>query len=342
MPLDLRSLVADCAFLRSIGPTRLHTLLALAAIADDGGRAAVTQAKLARLLGVTQTCISVRLAALADYRWQGAPVIAIGRPGNEIRILAMPAETSGEVVSDAGRDESSSPEESAGVARSPAIRPCKRDAAVNNRRKTTRGRSDPDVRRVLERHRSLYEAKVGAPFPVSWGRDGACMKRILGMYSPDDVMRMQDMYFEQAIDSFAGRQGYSVPEFMREAPALTAQMRARETLADEERALVQTLQAEGVSEVTAVALVREFPGDDIRRQLAAHARRREYYANPAAALVRAIRDRWPVKPDPECYRPLTRLDDIPVSVDNGPPGEAQMRMDEMIASLTGRRKTLHV
>lgn len=202
------------------------------------------------------------------------------------------------------------------------------------RTQKTKTLGNPDIKPLLERHQQLYTGKIGAPLLLSWGRDGATMKRLLGVYSRAEVERLQDAYFAQPTDSFAGRQGYSVAEFAREVPALMTQIKANEELTESQRGLVEAIKGQGVREATALALVREFPEDEIQRQLRGHEGRRDSLRNPAAALVRAIREQWavPEETEPDYFQPLTSVPAAP----EGPPPEIDSMMARTVAHFTGK------
>jgi hypothetical protein len=186
------------------------------------------------------------------------------------------------------------------------------DKAKARTRARARGRPDPEVRRLLLRHGEMYRERVGAPYPFSWGKDGACMKRLLATYEPSDVEAIQDAYFAQALDSFAGKSGYTVAEMAREAPGLMALVAAERSLDDERRELLGMLLSEGVPRDTAIALVKEHEPDKVRRQVEAHEERRHRLRDPARALVRAIREGWD-EPE-EAFGELK-----PLPEDDGPP-----------------------
>lgn len=171
-------------------------------------------------------------------------------------------------------------------------------------------RQESNVKRLIKRHAEIYEKVVGAPYLVVWGRDGACLKRLLKTYSAEDVEMLQDMYLEQPVDSFAGKQGYTITEFSREAPALMTRLQAERSLGPDDMALVEGLQKRGVGRETAVALVREHDPGEIRKQLSMHGGRGRRYQNPGA-LVKAIRDGWPAADEDE--RDLPDLNDIEIT-----------------------------
>ncbi len=211
-------------------------------------------------------------------------------------------------------------------------------ARVNSARTRMKAPPNPDVRPLLLRHAQSYEAKVGAPYPIAWGKDGAIVKRLLATYGRDGLVLLQDTYFAQKADSQAALRGYTVQWLEHEAPALMARIKMHESLTDEQRQIVAALCAEGMAESTATAIAGERPIADILRQLRAHEARKDRLRNPAAALVKAIREGWEVQdePAPAYYQPLK-----PAAASEGgqagpPPEEVRLLMERTIAQLTGR------
>lgn len=215
-----------------------------------------------------------------------------------------------------------------------------RGARTRARVNTARAKAapNPDVKPMLLRHAQSYEAKVGAPYPIAWGKDGAIVKRLLATYGRDGLVLLQDTYFAQKADSQAALRGYTVQWLEHDAPALMARIKMHESLTDEQRQIVAALCAEGVAESTATAIAGERPIADILRQLRAHEARKDRLRNPAAALVKAIREGWEVQdePAPAYYQPLK-----PAAASEGgqagpPPEEVRLLMERTIAQLTGR------
>ena len=211
-------------------------------------------------------------------------------------------------------------------------------ARVNSARTRMKAPPNPDVRPLLLRHAQSYQDKVGAPYPIAWGKDGAIVKRLLATYGRDGLVLLQDTYFAQKADSQAALRGYTVQWLEHEAPALMARIKMHESLTDEQRQIVAALCAEGMAESTATAIAGERPIADILRQLRAHEARKDRLRNPAAALVKAIREGWEVQdePAPAYYQPLK-----PAAASEGgqagpPPEEVRLLMERTIAQLTGR------
>ena len=210
-------------------------------------------------------------------------------------------------------------------------------ARVNSARTRTKAPPNPDVRALLLRHAQCYQDKVGAPYPIAWGKEGAIIKRLLQTYSRDELVSLQDTFFAQKADSQAALRGYTVQWLEHEASALMARIMLQESLTEEQRGIVAALRAEGVAQDVALALATGYPVPDIRRQLRAHRDRKERLRNPAAALVKAIREGWqvPEEPEPNYYQPLraTASSGAPVGP---PPPEVQALLDRTIAHLTGK------
>ena len=219
------------------------------------------------------------------------------------------------------------------------------DAEANTARPRTRvnsarvkAQANPDVRPMLQRHAQCYQDKVGAPYPISWAKEGAIVKRLLATYSRDEIVLLQDTFFAQKADSQAALRGYTVQWLEHEAPALMARIRLQNSLTAEQREAIAALVAEGVTEPTATALASEYRVEDIRRQLHAHVVRKDRLRSPAAALVKAIREGWqvPEESEPDYYRPLrlaAASDGTPVGP---PPEEIRVQLERTIAHLVGR------
>lgn len=58
-----------------LGPERLQTLLVLASFMNADGTCYPTQWQIAKSLGVKRETANKRVATLADYRWQGQPLV---------------------------------------------------------------------------------------------------------------------------------------------------------------------------------------------------------------------------------------------------------------------------
>lgn len=203
---------------------------------------------------------------------------------------------------------------------------------------TPRGpKGNPDILPLLTRHADLYRDKVGALFPVAWSRDGGIVKRLLGTYTRTEIEYLQDAFFAQGLDSPAARRGYTVAQLAYEAPALMTAIKLREGLTQEQEDLISLLEAEGITQQTAIALVRECETDAVRAQITAHTARRDRFANPAAALVKAIREGWTVSPvgdEPDYFQPILvgkREGAVP------PPPEVQALFNETLTHLTGKK-----
>ena len=196
---------------------------------------------------------------------------------------------------------------------------------------------NPDVRTLLLRHAQCYQDKVGAPYPIAWGKDGAIVKRLLQTYSADELVLLQDTFFGQPADSQAAFRGYTVQRLEYEAPALMPRIKLRENMTDEQREAVAALCGEGVSEATALALLAEHPVSDNKRQLRAHEDRKDRLRNPAAALVKAVRENWeiPEEDEPDYYKPLPKAGRDDKELVPAPPW-FQENLERAIAHLTGK------
>jgi len=78
--------------LADLGAERLQTLTAIASFANEKGECWPKQSTLAQALGVTRETVNKRIKALADYRWNGRPVIVKMRKGR--RTIYMLTEVS--------------------------------------------------------------------------------------------------------------------------------------------------------------------------------------------------------------------------------------------------------
>jgi hypothetical protein len=193
------------------------------------------------------------------------------------------------------------------------------------------------VRTLLLRHAQCYQDRVGAPYPVAWGKDGAIVKQLLQTYSPDELVLLQDTFFAQPADSQAAIRGYTVERLKYETAALMSRIKLRERLTDEQRETAAALRAAGVAEETALALVVEHDLSDIQRQIRANQDRKDRLRNPAAALVKAVRENWaiPEADEPGYYQPLPSVTPAGAKV-GPPPPEIQEMLERTIAHLTGK------
>lgn len=72
---------------------------------------------------------------------------------------------------------------------------------------------------LIEHINSTWERKKRGAKYVWSGKDFAGLKRVLRVYQAYDVMALWDVYISSS-DEFAQRQGYNVPEFVRQLPRL--------------------------------------------------------------------------------------------------------------------------
>lgn len=77
-----------------------------------------------------------------------------------------------------------------------------------------------DVKELLSRHARLFQERLGEPFLISWGKDGATMKSLLRVYTREQIEALQDAYFKLPDSSFPAKAGLTVGLFLREVPAL--------------------------------------------------------------------------------------------------------------------------
>ncbi len=189
----------------------------------------------------------------------------------------------------------------------PPAEPCQALAEKPSSAPHTPGRT------ALLRHQQLAEDRTLVPFLVAWGRDGKIYKTLTDTYPRELLAVMQDAYFAQPLDSFASRKGFSVPQFLADAPGLATLAQAQSQLTPDQRAVFATLQARGVLAETALDLVSTQPLADIQAQVEAHPRRDRTtpFMASAASLVKAIREQWPL-PAPEPSLPdLSDWDSAP-------------------------------
>ena len=50
----------------------------------------------------------------------------------------------------------------------------------------------PSGRELLREFLALYHARQGHPYPVSWAKHGAIIKRLVGLYPPELIRRLFD------------------------------------------------------------------------------------------------------------------------------------------------------
>lgn len=181
--------------------------------------------------------------------------------------------------------------------------PARRPAQPKRTRRRAAKTPPSDASRLVHRHAELYTARFGQPFPVAWARDTQITKRLVAVYGADQVETLQDRYLAQSLDSFAGKRGFSIPQFAADIAGLAAQTAIAQGLTEEQRALVNQLVTEGMEEATAIRLVTEHPARSIEDQITVqHWRRQQGMTVSPSRLERAIRERWAVPPE---ARPVT-------------------------------------
>lgn len=75
-----------------------------------------------------------------------------------------------------------------------------------------------------------WEAKYGKPYMISWGKDGAQMKRLLVAYGPDELTKLIDAFFSTYSTDFVMKAGRSIGVFVSQVPALIAHVQENEKL----------------------------------------------------------------------------------------------------------------
>jgi len=161
-----------------------------------------------------------------------------------------------------------------------------------------------EAKRLVARHIEQYTARFGQPFPVAWARDTQVYKRLVRVYGSDSAFleTLQDRFFKQSLDSFAGKRGFSVLQFAAECAGLAAQAGAQALWSVEQTEAFHALRQVGMSESTATALISECSLAVIHAQIAAYERRIEHgQAVSLSRLERAIRENWQEKAEPVDY-----------------------------------------
>lgn len=271
----------DPAFIAGVSAGAFQTLCLLWWAAGDDGKVALSSQDLAERCGVRRERMTGRLREAVCVHWRGRPLLV--REGRRVRWLSSDAQRVEQVCWDLGVG---SEEKPADKAVPPATTPPG---------PALRATGNPAIRRLLDRHRTLYSEKTGADAVVVWGRDGKLYQQLLKTYDEDTLERLQDAFFAQSLDSSAGRRGYPVPAFFSESAGLAAREAQRTRLTPEQDRRRAALEALGCPSETALALVVEVPGDQIDRQLAAWPRRTGI-RRPAVALPQAVREDWPLPP----------------------------------------------
>lgn len=276
MPRPVPGWMQDPDFVAGVSAGAFQTLCLLWWTADGDGNVALSSRDLAERCGVRRERMTGRLREALCVRWHGRPLLV--REGRRMRWLSQEVQPVEQVCWDwdSGADGR-----------------CEAPAEAVSASSAVRAPRNPAIRRLLDRHRTLYREKTGADAVVVWGRDAKLYQQLLNTYDPETLERLQDAYFAQSLDSGAGRRGYPVPVFFAESAGLAAREAQRTRLTPEQDQRRAALEALGCPPESALALVVEVPGDQIDRQLAAWPRRTGI-RRPATALPQAVREDWPM------------------------------------------------
>jgi hypothetical protein len=75
---------------------------------------------------------------------------------------------------------------------------------------------------LLLLYASEYKQRFGRQYPVVWGKDSKQAKRLLDLYSVEDLRRMVELYVHSYSDPFHERAGKPFALFIAAIPALIA------------------------------------------------------------------------------------------------------------------------
>ena len=73
-----------------------------------------------------------------------------------------------------------------------------------------------------------FQGRFKRPYPISWSKETAQAKRLLGIYSADDLSRMISLYVHSYRDQFHERAGKPFGLFIAAVPALVALLASQE------------------------------------------------------------------------------------------------------------------
>ena len=307
---------------RAIEPLAAWIWVALAEHADADGWLDGTSTQLAAHLGVSVETLrrvlrSLEAVGLVRYRRRGS--------GRQYGLNPMRWPGTPPIITARHDSQSPQPVKSVGLLSTPNTTPL---ADAMRRAEESAEPADPptakppaDASRLVHQHADSYTARFGQPFPVAWARDTQIYKRLVRLYGVETVDALQAQYLTQPLDSFAGKRGFSVPQFAAEIAGFAAQASIRERLTDEQAVAMADLTAAGLPDDTALALAAEQPVDVIREQLQVH-RWRQQQGQPVSArrLERAIKERWAI---PDLARPV-EYPTFPIR----DPGGAQAAVDD--------------
>lgn len=73
-----------------------------------------------------------------------------------------------------------------------------------------------------------FQARFRRPYPISWSKETAQAKRLLGLYSSDDLSRLISLYVHSYQDQWHVRAGKSFGTFVLALPALVTLLASEE------------------------------------------------------------------------------------------------------------------
>jgi hypothetical protein len=81
---------------------------------------------------------------------------------------------------------------------------------------------------LLLLYASEYKQRFGRQYPIVWGKDSKQAKRLLDLYSAEDLRRMIPLYVHSFQDAWHVRAGKSFGTFVLALPALVALLASEE------------------------------------------------------------------------------------------------------------------
>jgi hypothetical protein len=81
---------------------------------------------------------------------------------------------------------------------------------------------------LLLLYASEYKQRFGRQYPIVWGKDSKQAKRLLDLYSEQDLRRMIPQYVHSYRDQFHERAGKPFGLFIAAVPALVASLASEE------------------------------------------------------------------------------------------------------------------
>jgi hypothetical protein len=91
----------------------------------------------------------------------------------------------------------------------------------NGRDRSTR-KTDPETDFLLRDFAAAFEAKLGEPYLIEWGRDRKLMGGLVATYGAASVRAKLAAFFEHGTRETRDRRAWTVPEFRRVFPQLVA------------------------------------------------------------------------------------------------------------------------